>query len=133
MGFTGQTSLILRGITGVERSTANILEPDTTEDLQGSGGVHISTFIWRTCVASFSPVPWLIDGFLSLSNNSIEPLRRDKKKWPNYWVSMVFFSFFFLPCRVMERKRYCANYILRQKPFYLGTSLKQHFIMRIRV
>lgn len=39
---------------------------------------------------------------------------------------------FFLPCNGVEGKWHCANYTLRQKPSS-GTSLKQHFIMRIRV
>lgn len=41
VGFTGQTSPIHGGITGIKRSAANILEPDTTEHLQGSSGVHV--------------------------------------------------------------------------------------------
>lgn len=39
----------------------------------------------------------------------------------------------FMPCNGVWGKWHCGNYTLRQKPSYLGTSLKQHFIRRIGV
>lgn len=54
--------------------------------------------------------------------------RKEKEKM----VKLVGVNFF-LPCNGVEGKWHCANYTLRQKPSYLGTSFKQHFIMRIRV